>query len=172
MKAMKKFSLDVLLTCMLFAMVGISVQASEEQFTAGTVWGVARDTEVKETADIAAKTVGELEEGAAVILAEDTADGWCKVQNQSVTGYIPIEALQIYQAGESKELTQEFAEQEQLSITGIEDYEQIAKEKKTATIWGVVIGLIVVAIFAVGIISALKENDKTGSRIKKKKRKI
>lgn len=158
MKIMGKCGLGALLACILLVVMGVSVQANEEQFTAGTVWGVVSDTEVKETADDSARTVGELEEGAAVILAEDTADGWCKIQNQSVTGYIPIEALQIYQAGEPEELTQEFTEQEQLSTTGVEDYEQIAKEKKTATIWGVIIGVIVVAIFAVGIISALKNN--------------
>lgn len=158
MKIMRKCGPGVLLACMLFVMAGIGVQAQEEQFTAGTVWGVTGDTEVKETADDTAKTVGEIEDGTAVLVTEDAKEGWCKVQNQSVTGYIPVEALQIYQAVSAEELTREFVDQEQVSTTGIEEYEQAMKEKRTATIWGVIIGVLVVAIFAVGIISALKGN--------------
>lgn len=168
MKIMEKCGLGALLACILLVVMGVSVQANEEQFTAGTVWGVVSDTEVKETPDDSARTVGELEEGAAVILAEDTADGWCKIQNQSVTGYIPIEALQIYQAGTAEELTQEFAQQEQMSTIGIEEYERAMEEKRTATIWGIVIGVLVVAVFAVGIISALKGDKEQDKKEKEK----
>jgi len=156
MKVIRKYVPGVLLTCMLFVMAGISVQASEEQFKAGTVWAVTNDTEVKETANDAARTVGEIEAGTAVLLVEDAADGWCKVQNQSLIGYIPVEDIQKYQAGNEEELKKEFVEQEQMSITGIEEYEQTMKEKRTATIWGIIIGVLVAAIFAVGIILVLK----------------
>ena len=165
MKTVRKCGLGVLLAGMLLAVVEISVKAQEEQFTVGTVWGVTKDTEVKETADTTAETVGEVETGAAVLILEDEADGWCKVQNQSLTGYIPIESLQTYQAGDVDEMTQEFTEHEQVSTTGMEEYDQAIKEKKTATVWGIAIGVLIVAIFAVGIISALKgdkEKEKAG----------
>ncbi|MCM1217593.1 MAG: SH3 domain-containing protein [Lachnospiraceae bacterium] len=217
MKTMKKFCQSVLLMGALFVMLGIRAHAQEEQFTAGTVWGVTKTTEVKAAADDAAETVGEIKVSDAVIVAEDAANGWCKVQHQSIVGYIPTKNMRFYQPGMTEEteeeapeaeeeaqeteeqaeeveeeteeqpeeaeeeaqetevqtatvedLTQEFNAQHEIVTMGMEEYEQVTEEKKTAGIWGIVIGVLVVAIFAVGIISALK-GDKGQSDDKKEK---
>lgn len=58
----------------------------------------------------------------------------------------------------TEELDQEFEEVQEDMLRTIEEYEMEQKSKRTATLWGIIIAVLVIAIFAVGIVSALKKD--------------
>ena len=72
--------------------------------------------------------------------------------------------------GGTEELDQEFEEVEEEMLRVIDEHELVQKSKQTSRIWGVVIGALVIAIFAVGVVSALKK-DKGGETEKVEEKK-
>lgn len=145
--------------------MGASVQASETDNTAAmTLQQTTKDTEIKEEPDSGAETLSELEKGTAVIVYGESQDSWSQVEYQGVKGYVESNVLGSYSAiDDVEELDQEFETVEEETIRIIDEHELIQKSKKNSIIWGVIIGVLVLGIFAVGIISALKK-DKEGDQ--------
>jgi len=157
MKILKKYGTGLLAACVLLVLAGVSVRAAEEtQFVSGTVWKAVMDVDVMEAADEKSDKVGTLKLGDTVFVAEDEKDGWCKVQNQSVEGYIPVSALQMLSAEKIEQMDQEFEAAEQFNSEIVNEYEYLQGRRRKTILWGCVIGALVIAIFAVGIVSAVR----------------
>lgn len=109
--------------------------------------------EAKEMPDPNSKTVITYEGGKHVFVIGETSDGWYKVSYQDKEGYVPKAAL-ADQELDVEGLNQEFQESETEGRMVIEEVERNRKEAKRSKIWGIVIVLLVVGIFATGIISA------------------
>ncbi len=78
-----------------------------------------------------------------------------------MSGYMESEALELYMAEGDEELEQEFEEVQEETVRTVEESELIQKSKRTSMIWGIVIAVLVAAIFVVGILSAIKK-EKAG----------
>lgn len=161
MKIVSRYGAGLLAVCVLLILTGTGVRAAEmTQFVTGTVWKAVADTDVMEAADEESDKVGALKVGDAVFITEDEKDGWCKIQNQSVEGYIRVSALQILGAEKIEQIDQEFQAAEQFNSEVMNEYEYLQERRRTTIIWGCVIGGLVMAIFIVGIVSAVKNNQK------------
>lgn len=160
----KRYGGLVLLMMFFFMIIPLCAKGKEAeefiQFKAGTVWEVVRDTEVKEKPDEDAETLHVFSAGTAVLLLEDEQDGWSMVQNQSDTGYIPVEALQIYGAEDIDAMNQEFVQAEQEHIRVIEEHELVKKEQRTSFVWKVLIVIFIVIFFGTSIYDVLNRNRK------------
>ncbi len=168
MKKVSKIWTGILIMAMMSVMMGFGAQAAEEaktaeqtqaaQFLKDTVWEVTGDVTVRDEPDRKSKKTGKLEAGTPVVVSEDEQDGWCKVRNQTVEGYIETSSLQMVNAANAEALKQEFGVNEEFDSMVLEEYEYQKRQKRTTFIWGAVIGVLVVAIFAVGIVSAINGN--------------
>lgn len=119
------------------------------------------DTEIKESPEDSAETLREIEEGTGVIVYGEPQDSWSRVEYDGVSGYMESEALELYMAEGDEELEQEFEEVQEETVRTVEESELIQKSKRTSMIWGIVIAVLVAAIFVVGILSAIKK-EKAG----------
>ncbi len=171
MKTLNKVWTSIFIMAMLFVMMGFGVQAAEDmqktqpeevaeqvRFVKDTVWEVTDDVTVREEPDSKSKSIGKLKVGTPVVVSEDEKDGWCKVRNQAVEGYVQTSDLQIVNAANAEALKQEFGVNDEFGSMVLEEYDYQKKQKRTSLIWGVVIGVLVIAIFAVGIVSAIHSN--------------
>lgn len=164
---MKKMGRSVCLIAMgLLLLLGLHmpVQATEAEGVM-TLQQTVKDTEIKESPDDDAETLREIEEGTGVIVFGEPQDSWSKVEYDGVSGYMESGALENYMAeGGEEALEQEFEEVQEETVRTIEESELIQKSKRTSMIWGIVIAVLVAAIFVVGIVSAIKKEkvEKTG----------
>lgn len=167
---MKKMGRSVCLTAMgLLLVFGLHmpVQATETEGVM-TLQQTVKDTEIKESPDDDAETLREIEEGTGVIVFGEPQDSWSKVEYDGVSGYMESGALENYMAeGGEEALEQEFEEVQEETVRTIEESELIQKSKRTSMIWGIVIAVLVAAIFVVGIVSAIKK-DKGEQETEKK----
>ncbi len=159
MKKVSRFGTSILIMAMLFVLTGFDTRAAENtQFVVDTVWEAADDVTVRKEPDRRSKMAGKLEAGTPVVVSEDEQDGWCKVRNQTVEGYVQTSDLQIVNAANAEALKQEFGVNDEFGSMVLEEYDYQKKQKRTSLIWGVVIGVLVIAIFAVGIVSVIHSN--------------
>lgn len=155
-----------LLSMFIMLMPAFSVKASEkdetgtktEENVTGTLQQTSKAVEIKEAPDEDSDTLASLQKGTAVIVYGEPQDSWCRIECQGVEGYIGSDALEQYQAEIAENLGQEFQAVEEDALRTIDEYELLQKEKRTSRIWGTVIVVLVIAIFVVGILSALRQN--------------
>ena len=161
------------LAFLLFAALGLHVHAADDAGeTLGILYTLNEDAEVKESPDENADMVGLLPAGTSVIV-ESEDDTWCRVIYQDIEGYVPSGALTAYTAPDAEGLATEIngaGEEEQRFVDEAEIY---YREKRTSLIWGIVIAALIIAIFGLGVVSAVKnaktgENGKKGSASEKK----
>ncbi len=159
MKKVSKIWTSILIMAMLFGLTEFGAQAAENtQFVKDTVWEAADDVTVREEPNGKSKSIGKLEAGTPIVILEDEKDGWCKVKNQTLEGYVQTSDLQVVNAENAEALKQEFGVNDEFGSMVLEEYDYQKKQKRTSFIWGVVIGVLVIAIFAVGIVSAINSN--------------
>lgn len=157
----KKRCLGYAVLCLtLCLMIGLHVKAEEINAVLGTLQVLPADAEVKESPDMDSATVVTLKAGTAVIV--ENQDGkWTKVLYQDIEGYISdtaVGSFESYVAEDSESLEQEMlsvAEEEQ-RIT--EEYELILKQRRTSLIWGIVIAILIIGIFGVGVVAAIRNS--------------
>lgn len=155
----------------------------------GYLMNVKRDLEVKAEASEDSKTVFTVKAGEAVFVTEDAKDGWSKILYQGKYYYVrtggdisvtldgentDIEADQAEQTVEAftfdeelqKQLESEFGEaSEEADI----QEQEVKREKQISVrslIWKIVTGLIIAAMFAVGIWSVLRKKESEGKDTK------
>lgn len=160
----KKRGLGYIVLCLLmFLMIGVHVRAEEINAVLGTLQVLSADAEVKESPDMDSATVGTLQAGTAVIV--ESQDGeWTKVLYQNIEGYISdtaVGSLESYIAEDSENLKN--LEQEMMSVAEeeqriTEEYELILKQRRTSLIWGIVIAILIIGIFGVGVVAAIKNS--------------
>lgn len=153
------FGLGYAAVCLvLFLAIGCRVRAEKaESAQEATLQQITEDTGMKEEPDNKSATLEELEAGTPVIL-EGMEGSWGKIQYKGKVGYIPASALDSYDAGAAESLEEEFEEVGEGNQRMVDEYEIIQKEKQTSRIWGILIAVLVAGIFAVGILSALRQN--------------
>lgn len=135
---------------------GFTARASEETGIAGnvlleTVQDALLYTEQDEQSDV----VTTLPAGTPVFSVEDSEGIWIKVSYQEYSGYTLLQNVQAYR---SEELEQEFEQQAEQNVLLINELEYMETQKKQKTTWTVIIAVLVVAIFAVSIASAVLKN--------------
>lgn len=138
----------VLLSCM-------PVYAAEE-LKKNMVMETTEEVKLLEQADEEAKEIATLPAGVVVLLVEDSQNGWCKVSAQEKTGY--LQTSQLKTLGNADDLNAEF---DKIGDTVRLIFDEIVvreNEQRQAKIWGIVIVVLIAAIFGVGIISAVKKN--------------
>lgn len=182
MKKASKIGTSIFIMAMLFVMTGFGARAAEDAkktekaqteetlekeetaekkqkvFVKDTVWEASAAVTVREEPDNKSKSIGKLEAGSPIVVSEDEKDGWCKVKNQTLEGYVQTADLQTVNAENAEALMQEFGVNDEFGSMVLEEYDYQQRQRRTSIIWGVVIGVLVVAIFAVGIVSAIHSN--------------
>lgn len=156
----------MLLMLGLLVAVPFKAHAAEEVITAKTLM------EISEAAEVYAESGGQgdvlvtLEAGTPVISAEDidmsgTGEEWCQITYQDYTGYIQVKQLKQFIADDVEEQLDSVANNNQMVF---EEIEYIKKQDNQKLIWGIVIAALIIAIFAVGIASAVLKNKKEGMK--------
>lgn len=150
------------LTCMLtmiMMILGMSFVCHAEELKENVLYQLQKDTGVYESADESSEVIAELSAGTGVIcMSSDTE--WTQIQYQDIQGYVPTAFLKMY--GDQEALAAEFSEVQQENDLRYERMEEYIQQQKDARLWGSIIVILVIAIFGVGIFSAIKKNKQQG----------
>lgn len=173
MKRVMKVILVLAATLFVTAQYPISVHAqdalAETQFS--QFMTALKQVDAKAEPDENAETAFSYDEGSAVYVTGETDDGWYIVFYRGKTGYINKAISQ--GVLETKEIDIEALDEELEAMQVrdkiiVEEVERYRAEVRRSRIWGTVIVLLVVGIFAVGIVSTIgteKRNKKEGDII-------
>lgn len=179
MKKVGRILILLVLFSMSFGMFGLAVRAEEnaEDVTVtelNQIMTILVDCDAKEFPKRGAEGVISYSAGSPVWVIGETEDGWYLVSYQDQKGYIPKDYIDILtvetedkgavglaEAGLDKEMEALEAESKMV----IDEVERQRGESKRSHIWIVVIVLLVIGIFATGIISTIK----FGKAVKDKK---
>ena len=150
------FSVILCILAMLYVM-GMTVCAADAgSIRKNMVLQTNSDVELHEEPDASSAVTAALQSGTPVVISEDAKDGWCQVIFRENTGYLPITSLDTLVAQDA--LESEFQNVREVSILSYQEAESTKKQIASTRIWGAVIIVLVIAIFGVGIVSALKKN--------------
>lgn len=116
---------------------------------------LTQQSELKAEPDGDSETVTVLEEGSAVIVLENIDAEWNKVQNGEYVGYIQ----QNFTTDVNVEVAQEMAGNVNNDDIKLMEAEYKISQYKQTILWGGIIIALIIAIFATGIISTIR-NEK------------
>lgn len=122
-----------------------------------------RRTEMRETPDNEADVVMTFEKGSSVFVIEEPVSGWYRVIYQNKEGYVPENALHPQEIGVEK-LDAEMAQEAEEGKFMIETIERYRSEARRSKIWGSVIAVLIVGVFATGIISEIRGRKNSGHK--------
>lgn len=153
---MKKGLGRVLCVLAILYMTGMTVCAAD----AGTikkdmVLQTNSDVDLHEKPDASSAITATLQNGTPVVIGEDEKDGWCLAAFRENTGYVQTSFLR--SLGSQDELDSEFRNIKEESILTYREAETAKQHIVSTRIWGIVIVVLVVAIFGAGIVSAMKK---------------
>lgn len=157
---MKKLLFLIMMVCS----IGIAFPAAVRAQEAGQSEGVTElsqlmkaitAVEARQEPDEQAEVVVSYDSGVPVYVTGETANGWYRVLYQDKVGYVRTAELTA-QDMDISGLDEEIDAVEMESKMVIEEVERYRSEAKRSRIWGTVIVLLVVGIFATGIISTVK----------------
>lgn len=157
----------LVLMTMILVVLGHPVNARAQEALAVTQFSqfmtALQQIDAKEEPDANAGTAFTYEPGATIFVTGETGNGWYVVSYQGKTGYINknssqelLEAVEFDIEG----LDAEMAAMEEESRLIIEVTERYRAEARRSKIWGAVIVLLVIGIFATGIISTAQAEKK------------
>ena len=143
-------------------------EASDNEIARNTLLEISQEAEVYEQENGQGKVLMTLDVGTPVISAEDInvsgeGDSWCLISYQDVTGYIQLKQLKQYAA---EDIAKEYESISNTNKLVFEEVEYNKTQKKQKIIWGCIIAGLVIAIFAVGIVSAVRTNTSRGTKRK------
>ena len=166
----------MVLMAMAFVMLSLPLNTRAQDALAGTQFSqfmtTAQQIDAKEEPDENAGTAFTYEAGATVYVTGETEDGWYSVLYQGKTGYININSAKGILAVteiDVEALNAEMAAQEAESKLIVEETERYRAEARRSKIWGAVIVLLVIGIFATGIISTVQAEKKKNEGAEKDK---
>lgn len=113
--------------------------------------------DMKAKPDEDSETIQSYQEGDSVFVTGKTSDGWYRTAYRGKEGYIPEKALSMQQL-DVEGLDAELDETKREAELVVETVEKYHEETRRSNIWGIVIGVLVVGIFATGIISGIRNN--------------
>lgn len=128
---------------------GISISELSQLMTAD------KDVDMKTEPSDSAEKIMTYHKGDSVFVTGETADGWYRAIYQDKEGYIPKDSLSVLEIDVAA-LDEEMARTEQEAELVVETVERYRAEARRSKIWGSVIVVLVVGIFATGIISGIK----------------
>lgn len=146
----------VLLGCI--TVCGAELESVQKNMVLETV----EEVELREEPASTGAVVASLQKGIAVVVSEDANGDWCKVSYQKQEGYVPVTVLKTL--GNAEELNSEFDKISQTVQLAFEEIMTREHEEQQARIWGSIIVVLIVAIFGVGIASAVKKNKEERGR--------
>lgn len=155
---MKKGLTMAVVIWMLLTVMAVPVNAAETNTTvAGTVLKTDADLEVYQEASETSKVIAVLDEGTVVLaMDENSEEGWCKISVKEMTGY--IETGHLVTLGSSEEMDLEFEQIGNNYHMVFNEVQQLEKQQLQTRIWGTVIAVLTVGMFAAGIIPVIKKN--------------
>jgi uncharacterized protein YgiM (DUF1202 family) len=153
LKNIRYIFMAVVLLMLLSVVPTVKVRAAEE-IKANQLINIGVDTEVYESPDENSQSVGSIAEGTAVISKEDPDNGWIKIKYQDIIGYVKLNTIV---GQDTSELDKEFDQKLNYNMSLFQSLEQ---EKSNKLVWKVVIIGLIVAMFAVGIVTAIIKSKK------------
>lgn len=115
------------------------------------------DVDMKAAPEEGAAVVRFYEKGDSVFVTGRTEDGWYRVIYQDLEGYMPESALSEKEL-DVEGLDAEMSRTEQEAAFVVEMVEKYRDEARRSKIWGSVIVVLVVGIFATGILSGIRSS--------------
>ena len=153
---MKKRIARVLYVICVFLLIGMNAEAAQgENVGANILLEVMQEANVYEEMNTNSVIITTLSGGTPIFSKEASQGEWILISYQDVTGYIQIENVCIYG---DEELDAEFEQLASLNELLINELEYIDLQKKQKTTWTLIIVALVIAIFAVSIVSAVMKN--------------
>lgn len=119
--------------------------------------------EMKATPDDGAEVIMSYQKGDSVFVTGETAEGWYRAIYQDKVGYIPKAALSPQEIDVAA-LDEEMAQTEEEAKFMVEVVERYRDQARRSKIWGGVIIVLVLGIFATGIISGITSAKKRDLR--------
>lgn len=110
-----------------------------------------------------AEVVMSYQKGDSVFVTGETADGWYRVIYQDKIGYVPMDSLSLQEIDVAA-LDEEMAQTEEEAKFVVEVVERYRDQARRSKIWGGVIIVLVLGIFATGIISGITSAKKRDLR--------
>lgn len=159
---MKKKKWISILAAVFIVLVGIAYNskncyaAEKTEIVVNSFCQVNTDTQMRENSSESAKVIQELKTGDTVMVVSYTDGEWCTVSKGDKSGYVQIAALT--PIGNVDALNAEFDSIGNDYESIYEEVLELQKQKRNRTIWGSIIVILVLAIFGVGIASAVKKN--------------
>lgn len=169
----KRISMKLLATMLgiFFAVSGagkdtLYVKAAEDKDAAQTesevhayelyqLMSVDKNVDMKSEPKNSAETIISYQKGDTVFVTGEVGDGWYSAVYQGKEGYISKDSLSIVEIdveGLDEEMEETWREAEFV----VETVERYREEARRSKIWGTVIVILVLGIFATGIISGIK----------------
>lgn len=121
------------------------------------------EVDAKEAPDENAAVVVSYHDGDNIYVTGETANGWYRVQYQALTGYVRMEQTKEI-AFDVEALNEEFAVEEEEGKLVVEEVERQRAEVRRSKIWGAVIILLVLGVFAMGIVTTVKSGREGDSQ--------
>lgn len=156
---MKKILVMAVAAWTLLAAMFLPVYAAETTDTSviGTVMETDADVNVYQKASETSEVMAKLKAGTMVLVIDDAEEGWSIIAVNETTGYVRTEHLS---SQSSDALDKEFEQIGNNYHMLFNEVEQLNKQNTQTKIWGAVIAVLVIGIFAAGIIPVIKKNRK------------
>ncbi len=113
------------------------------------------DIDMKTEPSDDAETIVSHKKGDLVFVTGEAADGWYRAIYQGKEGYVPQDSLSVQEIDVAG-LDEEMARTQQEAKLVVETVEHRRVQARRSKIWGSVIVVLVLGIFATGIISGMK----------------
>ena len=139
----------------------IPVKAAEAKDVEGILQQVSKDTELRQAPDENADILEKLESGTALIVYGEPEGSWSRAEYMGMEGYVKSDTLKGYSKGYEDELSKEFSVVDEETLRAADEYEFEEKEKRSSRVRMMVIGTLILAILALGVVSALKKEKET-----------
>ncbi len=134
-----------------------AVQAESEvkESESGQLMVADEDVDMKTEPSDSAETIVSHRKGDFVFVTGEAADGWYHAIYQGKEGYVPQDSLSVSEIDVAG-LDEEMARTQQEAKLVVETVEHYRAQARRSKIWGSVIVVLVLGIFATGIISSRK----------------
>lgn len=129
------------------------------------VMTLLEDASAREQADTNANELFALKEGESIFVTGETDNGWYRFVKNGSVAY--VECDKVNNPGVDEALVKELNEQVETAVKDINQINRYREEASKSKIWGAVIVVLVIAIFAVGIITTLKKQKEEKEKINK-----
>lgn len=164
---MKKVKLwiTILFVLMCFLAMSIAVWAAETELKENVLLKTVTETTVYEQPTTESNPIYTFPADSLVMCMGSQDGDWVKVKNQEIEGYVLTEDVTLFiQEG----IEQEFEEKKNEMNLLLAEITYLQNEKQEKAIWGIIIGVLIISIFAVGLASTILNSTKD---IKKKHKK-